>query len=1027
MQKADLLYRLYEDINDIIIKRQHPVSGLLPASTAITTHGDYTDAWVRDNVYSIMSVWTLSMAFKRGGDKIKYDELEQSTIKLMRGLLISMMRQADKVEKFKTTLDPMDCLHAKYSTTTGLTVVGDDEWGHLQIDATSIYLLMIAQMSASGLRIIKTIDEVDFIQNLVYYISFAYRTPDYGIWERGNKINNGKTEINASSVGMAKAALQALDGFNLFGLDANPRAIIHTIPDAISRARNTLAHLLPRESISKEVDSAILSVIGFPAFAVSDKTLATKTKNKILSELGGNYGCKRFLWDGHQTAAEDHSRMHYEHSELANFENIESEWPLFYTYLYIQALFDGDSEEANKYKTKLESLMVEVDGKKLLPELYYVASENIDAERKAPGSQARQPNENIPLVWAQSLYFTGLMLDEGVIEKDDLDPLRLRFKSAQATEAQIALVVLAENNSVKQQLADKGVIGETINEISPIEVITAEELVECYRKVGANERLNLTGRYKRRLQGLATAQTHTFNGKAYLSLSSLQHKENNYRIFDAELASEHLKDEVSHICKHWINDEVAVFSYLITQDMCDSVNADVLLETIRTLQLRAERTNVGYATASLAYRASRENQLVVPNISIQALEDTPEVSSSHALPFDFSLFSKTIREGLKSFDSSDQTSYEQLITWSNQYQLDSNLALCVEEQTQESSISFKCLVESIYNRAQHKQHWLTARLCFSLLGLSYKDLVDDLSQVCAQNITISIGQKDQIILNGEHFLLKPKNLVQLLDSSSDNLLERTLVQELLVIFGNSIRTNTHLFDGVRSIKLNSVLAICAEYIECGEEWLVSLSSKSPVELNMLVQKILSAQQEAFNSRVEYSSVVQLNNQNISHQARAIDTDWIQWRTARGLITRIDDEFLTDIWQSLSNTQAIIFGDNIGASEVLNSNVIRASMTPKEESFARTLDVLIQHLHPTYYKSAIIEVLYAFTQYCKSFPDCHFEHVVLGEIIEEAAKLYIKESKLNIGQERSLDILMTQPPEALKKYVFSVFKTLSLQK
>ncbi|WP_426357920.1 glycoside hydrolase family 15 protein [Pseudocolwellia sp. HL-MZ19] len=1029
MQKADLLHRLYKDINDIIVQRQHPVSGLLPASTAITTHGDYTDAWVRDNVYSILSVWSLSMAFKRGGDKIKCDELEQSTIKLMRGLLISMMRQADKVEKFKTTLDPMDCLHAKYSTTTGLTVVGDDEWGHLQIDATSIFLLMVAQMSASGLRIIKTIDEVDFVQNLVYYVAFAYRTPDYGIWERGNKINNGKTEINASSVGMAKAALQALDGFNLFGVDANPRAIIHTIPDAISRARNTLAHLLPRESVSKEVDSAILSVIGFPAFAVSDKELVKETKNKILSELGGNYGCKRFLWDGHQTAIEDHSRMHYEHSELASFENIESEWPLFYTYLYIQALFDDDDVEAKKYKDKLESLMVEVDGKRLLPELYYVADENIEAERKSPGSQVRQPNENIPLVWAQSLYFTGLMLDEGVIEKSDLDPLKLRSKSTQAAEAQLALVVLAENNSVKQQLAAKGVIAETIDEISPIGVITAEELVECYRKVGANERLNLTGRSKRRLQGLATAQTHTFNGKAYLSLSSLQHKENNYRIFDAELATEHLESEVSHISKHWINDEVAVFSYLLTQDMCDSVNVDVLLDTIRALQLRTTQTNVGYASASLAYRASRENQLVVPSINIHALANTPEVSNSHIIPFDFSLFSETIQEGLKSFDFSDKTSYEQLMTWSTEYQLDTNLASNIEttDEDDSSNVTFKCLVESIYSRAQHKQHWLTARLCFSLLELSYKDLVDDLSQVCARNITIAVGHNDETILNGEHFLLKPKNLVKKLDSASDNLLERTLVQELLVILGNLVRTNTHLFDGLRSIKLNSILAICAEGIECAEESLTFLSSKSPADLNNIVKKILNAQQEAFNFGAEYSSTAQLNNHNISDQAQAIDTDWIQWRTARGLVTRIDDVFLTDIWQSLSNTQTIIFGDNRNATEILDANRVRTSMTPKEESFAQTLDVLIQHLHPTYYKSAIVEVLYAFTQYCKTYPDSSFEIIVLGEIIEEAAKRYVIDSNLDIGQERSLDVLMAQPPEVLKKYVFSVFEALSILK
>ncbi len=68
----------------------------------------------------------------------------------MRGLLSSMMSQIDKVEKFKYTQSPVDSLHAKYSVTTGKTVVGDLEWGHLQLDATSLYLLILAEMTASG-------------------------------------------------------------------------------------------------------------------------------------------------------------------------------------------------------------------------------------------------------------------------------------------------------------------------------------------------------------------------------------------------------------------------------------------------------------------------------------------------------------------------------------------------------------------------------------------------------------------------------------------------------------------------------------------------------------------------------------------------------------------------------------------------------------------------------------------------------------------------------------------------------------
>lgn len=63
---------------------------------------------------------------------------------------MSMIRQKDKVEKFKTSQSPLDAIHAKYSAENGQTVVGDADWGHLQIDAISLYLLVLAQMTASG-------------------------------------------------------------------------------------------------------------------------------------------------------------------------------------------------------------------------------------------------------------------------------------------------------------------------------------------------------------------------------------------------------------------------------------------------------------------------------------------------------------------------------------------------------------------------------------------------------------------------------------------------------------------------------------------------------------------------------------------------------------------------------------------------------------------------------------------------------------------------------------------------------------
>lgn len=62
----------------------------------------------------------------------------------------------------------------------------------------------------------------------------------------------------------------------------------------------------------------------------------------------------RFLRDGYRTPKEDCARLYYERWELRMFENIECEWPLFYSYLILFHLFQGDKVAVSKYAEKLE-------------------------------------------------------------------------------------------------------------------------------------------------------------------------------------------------------------------------------------------------------------------------------------------------------------------------------------------------------------------------------------------------------------------------------------------------------------------------------------------------------------------------------------------------------------------------------------------------------------------------------------------------------------------------------------------------
>jgi len=1020
MKSKHVLLRLFKEMDEVILKRQHPITGLLPASTSVNHHGDYTDAWVRDNVYSVICIWSLSMAFKHAGDQERCDQLEQATIKLMRGLLQAMMRQADKVEAFKSSFDPKDALHAKYDTASGLTVVADDAWGHLQIDATSLYLLMLGQMTASGLRIVTTFSEVDFVQNLVYYIAGAYRTPDYGVWERGNKINNGKTEINASSVGMAKAALQALDGFNLFGPNGPAQATIHVVADAISLARTTLASLLPRESVSKEVDSALLSIIGFPAFAVSRESLITRTRDEILAKLGGSYGLKRFIWDGHQTPLEETSRIYYEHSELVNFENVESEWPLFFAYLYIQALFDNNESTANYYRQKLEALMVDVDGIGLLPELYYLPEENVAEEKKQPGSQTRLPNDNVPLVWAQSLYWTGLILHEGLLEPDHLDPLALRRRATKFVRTQIALVVLTETEDVKHYLAQQGVIVETLLDIQPLYALPAPELVKAYQHVGANPALNLSGRPIRRLQSLATSQTYQINGKVYLPLSWLQSETDDYRLYDAEWLKDSLAQEIEHIRKHWVNSEVAVFTFLMTRELCHIPNAEVLLKAIRELQLRTEHEHVGYASGNLAYRASRVNRLKVPKLKIAPLP-------LHGKPL-----TAVHWQGLESvaqalwndFEEAEEKVYHQrLFKYVNQHELDDVIG------HNGADITLRAFLESLYQRSRETNRWLLARYCFACLDRWHKDLAGSLSVLAVRHLLIVLGEKDREFVVTAN--LTNAELAEGLKSTYADLVERTLAQEMLSQIGTLVRTQPELFDGLRSIHLHNFMQLCLSKGHIGYECssLDELGILAPADVVTRLVDILTYQRRIFSEDVKLSTPFDKPDDDslaISDavQYQALDADWFEWRLARGLVTRFNDDFLRAIWVSLAHAPMLEFGDSRNQESSLDCELVRSSMTPGEESFAQLIDRLTQPLHPAYYKSAVVEALYAYTQYCEQNSSSRFdEPIVFSQVLELAAHKFVQIQQPKKKRERDIDSLLEQSPAVLQRYVIKVLREL----
>jgi phosphorylase kinase alpha/beta subunit len=1004
MQGIELRTRLdqyYGQTKSVILDKQHPISGLLPASTAVTVHGNYQDAWVRDNVYSILAVWGLALAYRNlDDDGGRGFELQQRTVKLMRALLRSMMAQSTKVEKFKTTRQPIDALHAKYDTATGNCVVGDDEWGHLQVDATSVYLLTLAQMIASGLEIIWTDEEVSFIQNLVYYIERAYRTPDFGIWERGAKSNSGNVELNASSLGMAKAALEALSGFNLFGAKGSRSSIIHVIPDNIAQSNITLTTMLPRESNTKETDAALLSIIGYPAFAVDDQALANTVRNDIIQKLQGNYGLKRFLRDGHQTAIEDEGRLHYEEQELKEFEHIESEWPLFYTYLYLDALFRDDREQITEYRKRLDTVLVEQNGQKLLPELYFVPEESVEKEREQPGSQKRIPNDNVPLVWAQSLFILGGLLEDELLRPGDLDPLGRRHIKVPKKPV-VQLIFLAEDQALKQELESFGVSTQTLEDISPIQVYRPEDIAAVHAQIGQCHELGLSGRIPRRLKSLSTSRVYMMGKQRAVCLTPSFIQRDFFLSYDIEFLVSRFKTELSYLHRNWTEVGRPTMTVLLTHNLLDTDrNAFyALMKQIASGEVEGIPVLHGLMS-QLINTAAVEHVEHLKDLVLPEAPLTDLLSQSCVLTLAGEhkqlLSSEEIAIAL---ETNVSTLEARLNAATNLYEQIALLTKMVELQSIDAKIhiynqqrSVRELIEEVYTQAGRLRLWSVLRQATGLQGKIDGDIGLAVGDLLVAQKFIQVGRS----YHDGSLITRPisdEELMQrIIQYCREDVRDQILTQEVLLYLGLLIKARPELFSELITVRASLLIILLTSQIartqNCHtDEAYDMLMDMPPSEVQSRLEVVL----ENFQSLADlpqkmevlhaHGDIKQLNwRQNLGLEQLDTPTEgWLAWRQHQGIIDRRSSEFLGKVWRILHHTSGLVIGNKMDKRNRINSSLVLSDMTEGEKAFALLIEHMFNNIHAAEYRQLSIETLNALSSFFEQNPTLIIDDAIVIDV------------------------------------------------
>ncbi|MFH1682366.1 MAG: glycoside hydrolase family 15 protein [Candidatus Woesearchaeota archaeon] len=319
-----------------ILKRLQSKNGLFSASALDTS---YNKAWIRDNIYCALGLekHELDRALKT------YSALLDIFLKHEYKIDWAIREKPDATHKY---------IHARYDLQTMEEFW--EEWGNKQHDAIGAFLFKVGELENKGIKVLRDINDYRIVQKLIFYLKNIeyWHDPDNGIWEEYE-------EVHASSVGACVAGLKQL------------KALFYIPEGLIEKGEETLQRLLPRESETKEVDLALLSLI-YPYAVVDEeqrKQILTNVEEKLIKERG----VIRYLGDQYYN------------------QDGEAEWTFGFPWLGIIYKELGDQDKYNFYLNKTTQVM---NNKGELPELYFANS--------------LIHNENSPLCWSQAMYLAAI-------------------------------------------------------------------------------------------------------------------------------------------------------------------------------------------------------------------------------------------------------------------------------------------------------------------------------------------------------------------------------------------------------------------------------------------------------------------------------------------------------------------------------------------------------------------------------------------------------------------------------------------
>ncbi|UJR33248.1 hypothetical protein I4U23_020703 [Adineta vaga] len=1015
LKKLDNYYR---KVKRQILAFQSLTTGLFPNHL----EPDRKVGHVVENVFCATAVWSLRQCYcKIDNDQGRAHELGQAAVKCMRGILNCWMRQAKKVEVFKGEQSTKDALHSTFNVFDGSEVEDADEVGQLQICAISIYLLTLVQMITSNLEIIFSIDEVNFVQQLVFYIERAYRTPDYGIWERGSKYNTNTCELHASSIGMAKAALEAMNGFNLYGDKGANWSVVYVDVDAHNRNRTTFDALLPRESASKNTDAALLLTVSWPTFAVHDATLVQNTIRKCIRKLRGTHGFKRYLRDGQYTDLESKDQRFYESTEIKKFDKNECQWPMFFAVMVIDGIFKNNQAQVDEYLAALNPLLRRTTEGGMMVHYYYVDHSRQQSSAQSEASD-RGNYQQLPFacsseilsghffLFGQAVWLISQLLDpiRRYLPPSDRPKPNSRYSSIQDSlryqytpnipkpitsspydvidakknatglitsnvtfsDLVIHVVAISESVRLQQVLATYGIQTQTPKQVEPILIWPPAELVKAYTNLGVNKKFGFSGRPDRPVGVLGTCKNMLKN---YNIRSDFEFITKCWRLKGRPIYIMMLRE------RHLRGPQKSDLLELLTQIRQGKVSANIFvrLERLQTAISSACVEHLDFLNNSVCSTLDWKSVAVheYKNIAeIGQYKSLTDVSKTPIVAEDIDYtnheFKDRHEEELREFICNAEISLNSLrkhaLATYELYKI-GGLDWMIKDNYRVKNHLEHLLKESIT-----WQHWAVIRFVSSLLHRMVDSLAPSVTNLLVRGKTVTIGifGYDETIIDKP---IRPNEFYKILYSDAvfgRNIFHSVLLQELLINVSVFMLTSPQLFNGILKLRLGwlfQAMKLALEHLRADVEDTITLNTLSPNEIKQLLYYVLT------------TDVQQATSQNIGEVEQRSS---FQKRQMDGALCRVPADFFEHVWSILERTP----GGIKLCDALLPQQPTLSDMTDYELNFSLKIEEMLSRISDPAYRCLVMFEL--INVLLKRNSELRFTQTLdVDYLINEAVKLF----------------------------------------